>query len=434
MNNLGKSEFISKYKKLILALVSVVLITGLSLFAFYEYKQNSIENKKAVGMDLFESGDYDNAIKNLNDYLVGFPDDNEVKEIISIIDIYNDSKGYFDAGEFNLVMSTLETMPVSANEYSIKLKIDELKNSTSEAIKNKEIEDAFIMLNDLIAKEDYELAKFIIEKIESFEISDEEKLAQFDEKKKIVEDYFIEKDKQEKEEEAKLKKEEEDSNVSQVKPSNNSQSGNNTTEKQPYIAYTTPAANSSQLITVTSTGGSNGELVMWEKDSNGIWSEYDRMYARLGSGGMKEASEVYEMDMCTPTGVYTLTEAFGAAQNPGSGVSYRQLDGSEYWVDDINSPYYNTMQFGEPNGRWESAEHLIEYKNAYKYSLVIDYNRSPVIPGKSSAIFLHVDVGVATWGCVAVAEDKMVEILNWIKPSSNPKIILGFTENYISNF
>ena len=368
MKNLGNSEFMFKYKKLILFLVSIVLIIGIGMFAIYEYKQNTIENKKNIGIDLFKSEDYYKAMERNNEYLSGVNDYNEIKEI----------------------------------------------------------EDAFKELNDLIVKEDYNLAKDTIAKIEGMDLSDEESLAKLHENKKIVESYFIEK--------AKLEKEEEESKVEEVKPSNNSQSGNNITAKQPYIAYTTPADNSSQLITVTSTGGSNAELVMWQKDSNEIWSEYDRMYARLGSGGMKEASEVYEMDMCTPTGVYTLTEAFGVNVNPVSGVPYRQLDGSEYWVDDPNSAYYNTMQFGEPNGRWKSAEHLLDYKNAYKYSLVIDYNRSPVIPGKSSAIFLHIDVGIPTLGCVAVAEDKMVKILNWINSSSNPKVILGFTENYISDF
>ena len=123
------------------------------------------------------------------------------------------------------------------------------------------------------------------------------------------------------------------------------------TVSQPKIAYTSAAANSSQLITVVSTGGSSAELTLWQKDSSGNWFEYDSMFARLGSGGMKSASLVYEMDMCTPTGIYSLSEAFGINSNPGSGLPYRVLDGSEYWVDDENSPYYNTMQFGEPNGR-----------------------------------------------------------------------------------
>lgn len=91
------------------------------------------------------------------------------------------------------------------------------------------------------------------------------------------------------------------------------------------------------------------------------------------------------------------------------------------------------MQFGEPNGRWSSAEHLSSMGRSYYYSIVVDYNRWPVIPVKSSAIFLHVDVGVPTWGCIAVEESKMVKILNWISSSANPKIILDFSYDNIYN-
>ena len=109
----------------------------------------------------------------------------------------------------------------------------------------------------------------------------------------------------------------------------------------------------------------SAKFMLSSNDSSGNWFEYDSMFARLGSGGMKSASLVYEMDMCTPTGIYSLSEAFGINSNPGSGLPYRVLDESEYWVDDENSPYYNTMQFGEPNGRWSSAEHLSSRGRSY---------------------------------------------------------------------
>ena len=234
----------------------------------------------------------------------------------------------------------------------------------------------------------------------------------------------------EKEEAARLEAE---NNIETSSITSSSESHSSNTVSQPKIAYTSAAANSSQLITVVSTGGSSAELTLWQKDSSGNWFEYDSMFARLGSGGMKSASLVYEMDMCTPTGIYSLSEAFGINSNPGSGLPYRVLDGSEYWVDDENSPYYNTMQFGEPNGRWSSAEHLSSMGRSYYYSIVVDYNRWPVISGKSSAIFLHVDVGVPTWGCIAVEESKMVKILNWISSSANPKIILDFSYDNIYN-
>ena len=204
-------------------------------------------------------------------------------------------------------------------------------------------------------------------------------------------------------------------------------------DNEPKISNTIAAQSSNQLITVVSNGGSYAELTMWEKLSNGKWIEVDSMPARLGENGMKYYGDVYEMDKCTPTGIYTLSEAFGINENPGSALPYRVLDGSEYWVDDENSDYYNTMQFGDANGRWNSAEHLSSFQGYYNYSIVIDYNRWTVISGKSSAIFLHCDLGSYTYGCVAIAEDKLINILKWLKPNNNPKIILDFTYDNIYN-
>ena len=291
---------------------------------------------------------------------------------------------------------------------------NDLKDKFNQAIDSRSIENSQAILDDII-----KLKESINKRLENEKIEAEKKAKEEAEKKKIEE---------EKKAEELALLEEENKKESEIETNSNSVQATDKVEvSMPKIANTSVAASSSQLISVVSTGGSTAELILWQKDSNGTWYEYDSMFARLGENGMKNASDVYEMDLSTPTGVYTLTEAFGVASDPGSQVPYRVLDGSEYWVDDVNSPYYNTMQFGEPNGRWTSAEHLTDYQNAYKYALVIDYNRWPVVPGKSSAIFLHVDVGIPTYGCVAVAQSKMVEILNWVNPSSNPKIMLALS-------
>ncbi|MGL5354893.1 MAG: hypothetical protein ACRDA5_16495, partial [Clostridium sp.] len=66
------------------------------------------------------------------------------------------------------------------------------------------------------------------------------------------------------------------------------------------IGNTKASKDSSQLVTVVSKGGSNAELTLWERDKDNNWNSTTRTFARLGSGGMKEAGEVYEMDLCTP--------------------------------------------------------------------------------------------------------------------------------------
>ncbi len=73
---------------------------------------------------------------------------------------------------------------------------------------------------------------------------------------------------------------------------------------------------------------------------------------------------------------------------------------------------------------WNSAEHLIDYSESYKYAVVINYNTEPVIKGAESAIFLHCAVGTYTAGCVAVPEDDIYEILTWLNKDNVPLIII----------
>ena len=68
------------------------------------------------------------------------------------------------------------------------------------------------------------------------------------------------------------------------------------------------------------------------------------------------------------------------------------------WVDDSASSLYNTHQRTPANGRWASAEKLLN-QPAYNYAQVIGYNEART-PGRGSAIFLHVDKGAGTAGCV----------------------------------
>ena len=369
------------------------------------------------------------------------------KDYLSIINNLIEEQNYDDAlnkikelqNDDSITLTDEENTSLNNHESLLKdyLKLDLIDSLTeyntqmqlllsNPLLENKSFTKMSISLKNYDALLQIELASFNDTKKIIFESMEEniEEAARLEAEEKALE------------EAAKLEAEkilETENNIETSSITSSSESHSSNTVSQPKIAYTSAAANSSQLITVVSTGGSSAELTLWQKDSSGNWFEYDSMFARLGSGGMKSASLVYEMDMCTPTGIYSLSEAFGINSNPGSGLPYRVLDGSEYWVDDENSPYYNTMQFGEPNGRWSSAEHLSSMGRSYYYSIVVDYNRWPVIPGKSSAIFLHVDVGVPTWGCIAVEESKMVKILNWISSSANPKIILDFSYDNIYN-
>ncbi len=180
---------------------------------------------------------------------------------------------------------------------------------------------------------------------------------------------------------------------------------------------------SNQLITVTPHNTSYAIFKLWEKDKNNIWNKIDEFDGRIGGRGM--SSNKQEGDKKTPTGVFALKEGFGI-KKISTKIKYRNLNGSEYWVDDYNSPFYNTMQIGLGKNAWNSSEHLVENKVEYQYVVVIDYNRYPVIKKRGSAIFLHVENNKETSGCVGVPKKKMIKILKWLDPNKNPKIILGY--------
>jgi L,D-peptidoglycan transpeptidase YkuD (ErfK/YbiS/YcfS/YnhG family) len=71
------------------------------------------------------------------------------------------------------------------------------------------------------------------------------------------------------------------------------------------------------------------------------------------------------------------------------------------------------------------SEHLYYITPYYNYAVVMDVNRSPVVPGAGSAFFLHVSVGKPTAGCVAIDSSTLVSIMRWLKPGQHPRIATG---------
>lgn len=161
-------------------------------------------------------------------------------------------------------------------------------------------------------------------------------------------------------------------------------------------------------------------MSLYEKYDS-IWSCLLETNGILGRNGVSANS--HEGDYCTPKGVFPIGFAFGTQTLNSLNIEYRQINNNCYWVDDPQAPLYNQwVESG--NITWNSAEHLIDYPDAYKYSVVIDYNTNPIVPYKGSAIFLHCMTGSYTAGCVAVPENDMLIILKWLDSSKKPVIII----------
>ncbi len=171
-------------------------------------------------------------------------------------------------------------------------------------------------------------------------------------------------------------------------------------------------AQSANQIIVVSASGSSATVSMHNKNADGTWTEILSTPASIGRNGIGKTSEG---DGKTPVGVYSFMFGFGIKSNPGTAMSYTQVDDSYYWVDDVNSAYYN--QFVSTNNvtqDWTSAEHLLSAGSSYHYALAINYNEA-CTPGVGSAIFMHCKpTGGA--GCIAVSESSMVSILKSVQP------------------
>lgn len=180
--------------------------------------------------------------------------------------------------------------------------------------------------------------------------------------------------------------------------------------------------NFSQMIIVVATG-SEATVYCYDKAESGEWrfeQNIGEISGHVGKNGVSASKN--EGDGCTPAGLYKLGYAFGNEAKPETALTYREITASSYWIDDPRSSHYNEWIEGDGQPDWSSAEKLSEHKN-YAYSIVIEYNMKPVVPGKGSAIFLHCGDS-ATVGCLAVPKDNILQILSWLKPNKIPHIFI----------
>lgn len=172
------------------------------------------------------------------------------------------------------------------------------------------------------------------------------------------------------------------------------------------------------MITVDSSG-SSCIVSMYEKNDSS-WNCLLESNGIVGKNGVSDKS--HEGDYCTPKGVFSLGFAFGTEILNNLSIEYREINSNCYWIDDVDSLLYNEW-VESSEIKWNSAEHLIDYPYAYKYAVVINYNMSPIVSGKGSAIFLHCMTGTYTAGCVAISENDMLFILKKLDSCKNPIII-----------
>lgn len=176
-----------------------------------------------------------------------------------------------------------------------------------------------------------------------------------------------------------------------------------------------PSLHATQVVLVVGSGSSATVRACEKRD--GRWlSVMGRMYGHVGMNGVAPPGAKREGDRRTPGGVFALGRGFGVRGNPGVRFAWRRTSRADVWVDDSASDLYNTWQQKPADGRWDSAEDLYVPGN-YDYVQVIEYNTARV-PGKGSAIFLHVDHHSGTFGCVTLPRSQLLRVMRWERPGA----------------
>ncbi len=184
-----------------------------------------------------------------------------------------------------------------------------------------------------------------------------------------------------------------------------------------------PAARraSGQLVTViaASYGATQTELTAYQL-VDGQWRRvFGPWTAWIGRNGMAPPGAKREGDGRTPSGTFGFGFFFGVDPDPGVRFAYRRVQPYDVWDDDPSSPLYNEWvdeRYADPGADPEPMD-----VSAYDYGAVIAYNTART-PGLGSAIFLHVNIGMPTAGCVTLPVGELLEVLRWLNPAASPLI------------
>ncbi|HCA86283.1 MAG TPA: hypothetical protein DEQ61_12755 [Streptomyces sp.] len=168
---------------------------------------------------------------------------------------------------------------------------------------------------------------------------------------------------------------------------------------------------SRQVLAVYGSGrdAADATVVLYTKDGR----NWERTRDWAGHNGKRGwTTDHHENDKRSPVGVFTLSDAGGVLADPGAKLPYTRSDGSaapRTWS----------------KSHWHDFDHVI----------AIDYNRVRGTPPndpnrpegqeKGGYIWLHLDHGSGTSGCVSLPKAGMQYLLRTLDPELRPVVVMG---------
>lgn len=126
--------------------------------------------------------------------------------------------------------------------------------------------------------------------------------------------------------------------------------------------------------------------------------------------GRNGIGKTVEGDGKTPADTLRVLSAFGVKPNPGTPMPYIDVTPTTFACDE-ECEYYNRIIDTTATGHPCKGEDMYRMTPDYNYGLTTDYNRACTWP-KGSNIFIHCKgEKQSTAGCIALDEERMVELL-----------------------
>lgn len=161
-------------------------------------------------------------------------------------------------------------------------------------------------------------------------------------------------------------------------------------------------------------------------EENSVIKWHDHEYrCALGKNGVIEARSKKEGDNKSPLGQWAMRRVFyrpDRVDEPITSLQTMALTDKIGWSDDPRDQenYNKLVTLPYPF----SHEKLWREDEVYNIIVELGYNDAPAIPGKGSAIFMHIKRSdyEGTEGCVALAEIHLRQLLKNASPGDTVKI------------
>ncbi len=144
--------------------------------------------------------------------------------------------------------------------------------------------------------------------------------------------------------------------------------------------------------------------------NNYLHLDNDKYSCAIGLNGLSKNK--IEGDKKTPIGQFRFEKIYYRADKLGDmifNIPSEVIQKNDGWCDDPNNEFYNQfVKFPF----YASAERLFRDDDLYDLLCVINYNTDPVVPGRGSAIFLHICKPnfEGTEGCIAIEKKNMIKL------------------------